>query len=96
MDILNWIQNWYVSQCDGEWEHEYGVKIDTIDNPGWSVKIDLAYTNWEYLEIPWTLHENHIDDWYGYSIKEKTFNASGDPSKLEFLLMQFRKIVESF
>ena len=44
MDILCWLQNWYHSNCDGGWEHLYGVKIDTLDNPGWSVAIDLEDT----------------------------------------------------
>ncbi len=34
MDLLTWVQRWYLDQCDGEWEHEWGVKIDTLDNPG--------------------------------------------------------------
>ncbi|MFE6026463.1 Imm53 family immunity protein [Streptomyces niveus] len=38
---LDWLRNWYAQQCDGEWEHERGVRIATIDNPGWTVSIDL-------------------------------------------------------
>ena len=38
------IQEWYISQCNGDWEHCYGIKIDNIDNPGWAVKIDLHDT----------------------------------------------------
>ncbi len=33
---------WHLRQCDGEWEHRYGVKITTYDNPGWGVEIDIA------------------------------------------------------
>ncbi|MBY0204438.1 Imm53 family immunity protein [Paenibacillus cucumis (ex Kampfer et al. 2016)] len=35
METLAWIQHRYDQNCDGEWEHVYGVKIQTIDNPGW-------------------------------------------------------------
>ena len=42
--MLEWLQDWYLKQCDGGWEHEYGIKIETLDNPGWKVIIDLAYT----------------------------------------------------
>ncbi|MEV8403368.1 Imm53 family immunity protein [Streptomyces niveus] len=38
---LDWLRNWYAQQCDGEWEHERGVRIATLDNPGWTVSIDL-------------------------------------------------------
>ncbi len=38
---------WYLAECNNDWEHSYGVKIDTLDNPGWSLKIDLRETNLE-------------------------------------------------
>jgi hypothetical protein len=51
-DELNWLQQWYSAHCDGEWEHSSGITIDTIDNPGWSLKIcvegtELASTPFE-------------------------------------------------
>lgn len=33
MDILKWLENWYSSNCDGDWEHLYGITIRTLDNP---------------------------------------------------------------
>ena len=39
--LLNRIQDWYKINCDGDWEHSYGYKIETLDNHGWSVIIDL-------------------------------------------------------
>lgn len=55
--MLQWIQEWYKSNCDGYWEHMYGVKIDTLDNPGWIVHIDLIDTPLEQKEfvLPATL-----------------------------------------
>ncbi len=44
MDTLTRLQNWFDSQCDGEWEHHHGVSIETLDNPGWRVKIDVNGT----------------------------------------------------
>ena len=44
MNQLTWLQSWFLEQCDGEWEHSYGVRVDTLDNPGWSLEIDLAGT----------------------------------------------------
>jgi hypothetical protein len=43
-DELSWLQQWYLVHCDGEWEHAFGVSIDTIDNPGWSVTICVEGT----------------------------------------------------
>ena len=47
MSVLDDLQKWYTSNCDGEWQEEYGVEIGTLDNPGWSVTIDLEDTNLE-------------------------------------------------
>jgi len=30
---------WYEGHCDGDWEHGFGPEIETIDNPGWRLKI---------------------------------------------------------
>ncbi len=41
---LERLASWCASQCDGDWEHQQGIKIGPLDNPGWSVKIDLTDT----------------------------------------------------
>lgn len=41
---LEWLCGWYRQQCDGEWEHEFGIELATLDNPGWSLSIDLTGT----------------------------------------------------
>ena len=51
-DVFEWLQNWFKSQCDGDWEHEYGVKIETVDNPGWYVVINLTGTECEGCAFP--------------------------------------------
>jgi len=42
--LIEDLQTWYEAQCDGDWEHDYGVSITTLDNPGWGVKINLYGT----------------------------------------------------
>lgn len=44
-DSLQLITNWWRSQCDGNWEHEYGMSIGTMDDPGWIVHVDFSFTN---------------------------------------------------
>ena len=41
---LSRFQHWYKSMCNDDWEHTYGVCITNIDNPGWSLKIELIDT----------------------------------------------------
>ena len=44
LDLLLRLQQWYASQCNGDWEHQFGVRVDTLDNSGWPVRIDLVGT----------------------------------------------------
>ena len=45
--ILDWMQEWLAQNCDGDWEHAQNFTITTIDNPGWSVTINLSGTKLE-------------------------------------------------
>ena len=94
-DLLTWLQNWYQIQCDGEWEHEYGIKIYTLDNPGWGIKIDLIGTNLEKIQIDYKLVEKAEHDWFGYSVKDSVFDGGGDGKKLDTLITIFKGLVES-
>lgn len=105
MDTLEWIENWYRSQCDGDWEHGNVIKIESLDNPGWSIKIDLTDTDLQDLVIEYKLVEGdevYVDafgttqtaDWYGFAVEDRKYDAIGDPGKLQFLLETFRRLVE--
>jgi hypothetical protein len=39
------IITWYQSRCDDSWEHQYGVRLKTLDNPGRLLIIDLINTD---------------------------------------------------
>ena len=86
--ILTRLQDWYRSNCDGDWEHEFGIMIETLDNPGWSVKIDLSETSLHDL-----VYEKQVDngdfDWFLIKVKEHTFHGTGDPDKLTMILSIF-------
>ena len=94
MDIINWIEDWFLSQCDGNWEHQYGVEISNCDNPGWQINIDLRFTPFETFKKEWELIEKSNTDWYGVKIEDGVYNAAGDPKKLKFLLEGFRTFIE--
>ena len=36
---LSYLTAWFARQCDGDWEHDLGIRIETLDNPGWAVDI---------------------------------------------------------
>lgn len=88
-DLLNLLQNWYFEQCDDDWEHEYGVKIETIDNPGWSVTIDLIGTECEekkFCEIDQQINDNN---WIQCSVKNGKFQGAGGPKNLTDIIKIF-------
>jgi hypothetical protein len=93
--MVEWLQRWYVNQCDGDWEHENGIIIETLDNPGWSISIDLKNTGLEGIKIPYTLKEVSDEDWVGYSIEDNVFKAAGGPYKLNRIIEIFKEIFAS-
>jgi hypothetical protein len=88
MNALKRIQSWYKNQCDGDWEHSYGVRIETLDNPGWSLTIDLLDTSLEGVELEIS-NEISEFDWFHVKIKDNQFVGSGDPNKLDYLIECF-------
>jgi hypothetical protein len=54
MTTLARLQACYSHQCNGEWGHSSGVNIQSCDNPGWWIKINLRGTplqNQTFTEI---------------------------------------------
>jgi len=94
MESINQLMNWYASNCDDDWEHIFGIKIQTIDNPGWSFKADIVDTE---VEGKTTFEESidDEDDWYSIKGDGKTFKGYGDPKKLGFLLDKFAEFIKS-
>lgn len=93
MNTISLVQNWYKNQCNGDWEHSNGIVIETIDNPGWRVTIDLADTQLANISSELIELNKSDDDWYFYHIKDEKFVAAGDPSKLDTILAVFCNLV---
>lgn len=43
--------DWYSRQCNGDWEHQHGFEIQTLDNPGVRLRVDLNGTSLEKSEF---------------------------------------------
>jgi hypothetical protein len=97
MDSLAWLQNWYTEQCDGDWEHANGVQIDTLDNPGWSVNINLQDTRYNEVLNAVIVDENVGDsDWIVCRIVDGKFEGRGDSQKLLAIVQRFRSWIDNF
>ena len=88
--LLDWLQEFYLSECDGQWEHGVGYTISTLDNPGWSIDFDLEETRLENKEFDAVRLERTESDWVHCRVEENIFQGRGGPKNLTELLTIFR------
>ncbi len=100
-NLLRQIQDWYLRQCDGEWQHFYGISIDTVvsqgDQLGWKIEIDLKDTDLEYQNFQIVkIISADLNDWLECNVLKNKFIGRADLSKLEMLLSVFLDWVADF
>ena len=88
-DILHRLELWYLARCDDDWEHQYGVRIDTLDNPGWTVEIDLLGTPLAKVNFSSVNVERSEHDWVQCSVEDGKFKGAGGPENLGEILRIF-------
>ena len=96
MNLLGRLQAWYASMCNDDWEHTYGVFISNIDNPGWSLKVELKDTylyDVAFKEIK--IQRSDEDDWVLCKIIDGDFQGYGGPENLGELIGIFLKWAEN-
>ncbi len=94
MNEIEWLQKWYHQNCNGEWEHSYGIEIGTLDNPGWYVNIDLNETQYENLQMEEVIQEKGDNDWIRCVISDGVFRGAGDSLKYKEILQIFKNVIE--
>lgn len=95
LDSLDWLQAWYRSTCDGDREHSYGLTLETLDNPGWLLMVDLADTELE--NRPFTPVETHRseEDWIDCRLRDGKFQGACGAGNLKELIELFRAWVDA-
>ena len=96
VDTLLWLQSWFSEHCVGDWQHFYGIKIETLDNPGWHVSIDLRETPLEgrpFQEVGRDLPGGA--GWLRCAVADQTFAAYCSPNHLSTVLEIFRDWAEA-
>lgn len=92
---LSRLQSWYSRQCDGVWEHTFGISIDTCDNPGWWVKVNLEGTKLQgqsFDELAENVDiERHAQgpSWFNCHVEGNIWHGAGDETQLERVLNAF-------
>lgn len=95
VDQLEDLQQWYAAQCNGDWEHRRGVKIESCDNPGWWVKIDVLGTALQGRTF--TALAESVDPqgfpvgprWLRCHVQDGVWHGAGDATKLPIILQHF-------
>ena len=96
--IIQWLQDWTKSQIDGDWEHELGVSISMLDNPGWILSADVSNYG-DFLKETKPLGRDNDVDWIDFEVRviAKTYvyiEIFGDISKLNKILYSFKAIID--
>ena len=95
IDNLHWLMKWYDRQCDGDWEHQFGVKIETLDNPGWSIQISIQETELQDKNFLDVIIERTNKNWIFCKVRNGFFEGSCGSLNLPEMLQFFRDWAES-
>lgn len=101
MNSIVWLQQWYSQQCDDTWEHQCGVVMRTLDNPGWLVEVDLAGTAMHGVRME-EIHQGEINhegirgkqEWLQCKLEGDRFVGAGGPTSLLLICETFKLWVE--
>jgi hypothetical protein len=95
MDPLTGLQEWYQRHCDGEWEHARRITIESCDNPGWWVRIDIAGTELEtrsFLPVMVNVDAQRFQEgprWLCCHVENGVWNGAGDETRLPDIIARF-------
>lgn len=89
MDELARLQDWYEAECNGDWEHQFGVRIGTLDNPGWSLDVDLWETALANKAFSPISIERSEMNWIHCKVDSAVFKARGGTKNLCEMLQLF-------
>jgi len=89
------LARWYEGNCNGDWEHSFGMAIGTLDNPGWSVSVDLDET--PLAQRPFDEVKDRYEDesdWMRCWKEGGKFRVACGPRRLEDALVLFLEWAE--
>jgi hypothetical protein len=89
-----WLINWYSDQYDGDSEHSFGIKISTLDNPGWKVKINIKDTILNDKIFQNISIERTENDWIFCKVQDGFFEGFCGTYNLAELILYFRNWAE--
>ncbi len=79
---LSELERWYAAQCNGEWELGSGIRIESLDNPGWQAHISLRDTRKQRAQLRKVRIDRDEKNWIHYWIDSQVFHIACGPTNL--------------
>lgn len=92
-EVLEWLQFWYQSQCDGDWEHSSVVSVELADNLGWNILIRIDQTECDDLIFSPINFKISEDVWVDCKVEDnyfRHFKAQGGGRSLGLIFTIFK------
>lgn len=90
-----WLQSFFQSNCDGNWEHDYdGCRIASDSAPGWLFTFDLRGTPYENAKLDLLEDESAPISWLRCQIADGKFTANCSPKRLAECIDLLRDVIE--
>lgn len=91
---IDWLTKFFAYHCDGAWEHEFGMSLDSLAIPGWGLVVDLRGTVLEGTgvnrnSLKETSKSEH--DFIEAFLEDDEFHATCGPFNLDAMLGVFRE-----
>ena len=93
IEMLSWLNEWYVSQSHIPTLNKTLIKINTLENPGWNLKIDLKSIGLKLSDSIVHQMDRTKEDWYHCFIKDGIFYAPCGPFNLGEVIGIFRELI---
>lgn len=94
MSAIHRLQDWFIANCEGDWEHGSGIVISTLDNPGWSIDISVEGTPLAGKIRSLSKTDRSPDDWIHASCDGNVFKIRCGPGNLEEAVLLFLNLAE--
>jgi hypothetical protein len=93
------IVEWYQRHCDDSWEHQHGIRLETLDNPGWLLTVDLVHTDLQGRTMPEIREGVAPQDhpvsplWLHCFVADNRFQGACDPTQVARLFRIFHEFM---
>ena len=92
METLDRLQEWFATACDGDWEHGSGFTLESLDNPGWMLKVDLNELDIDVADMDLS-EERGGTDWLAVRVVAGRLRVVCGPRDLREALDRFLDLV---